>query len=74
MQLAARGGDRAVGDSVDAWSNDGWWESEVTDVQPARRSAVVAIAGQLEAVSLDDLRSTVQWALGSGWAAVAPGA
>ena len=61
MQLAVRGGVRAVGDDVDAWDDGAWWEGCITQALKARYKVQPFASTNVLTVKKEDVRTGVVW-------------
>ncbi|KAK9817124.1 hypothetical protein WJX72_009853 [[Myrmecia] bisecta] len=69
QEFVEKGVPRQVGDAVDAWTDDGWWECEVLSANPQKRTAVVQLPDTSVEVPWDQLRTRMRWD-GSAWTLV----
>lgn len=66
MQVAVRGGPRAVHDQVDVWDEGGWWEGVVTHVTKLRLKLLPSVNKTLLSARLQDARTGLLWT-GQEW-------
>ena len=61
VQLAVRGGARAVHDDVDAWDDGAWWEGSITQALKARYKVQPFASPTILAVPKGNVRTGVVW-------------